>query len=188
MKSIAVVSLLVYIIFSVIGCSPGMNMTGREKIAAINTMAENTLGKLYAEKSSVEHEISKAPGYAVFSNANVNLVVASAGGGYGVLVDNNTGKRTYMKMGMGGVGVGLGLKDFRQVLVFKSKEAMWDFIYNGWDFGGQADATAKSGNKGVEASKEGYAGDVKVYTMTEAGLALQASFNGIKYWMDNDLN
>ena len=38
-------------------------------------------------------------GYAVFDNANVNVILASFGGGYGVVKNNLTGKSTYMNMG-----------------------------------------------------------------------------------------
>ncbi|MHC5157126.1 MAG: YSC84-related protein, partial [Planctomycetota bacterium] len=137
---------------------------------------------------SAEEEIGKAAGYAAFSNANVNIIFASAGGGYGVVVDNETGAKTYMKMGSGGVGLGLGAKDYRQVLIFSTKDSMNKFIDKGWVFGGHADAAAKAGDKGGEASGEGAIGEVKVYAMTEAGLALQATVTGTKYWKDNELN
>ncbi len=54
----------------------------------------------------------------------MNLIFASAGGGYGVVVDNSTGNRTYMKMALGGIGLGLGVKDCRQVLIFKSRDPL----------------------------------------------------------------
>ena len=188
MKNIVILLSLAILSFSVIGCSPGRNLSKPEKISSINSMAEETLQRLYMEEASAKSEIKKAPGYAVFSNANINLIFASAGGGYGVVVDNKTGQRTYMKMGMGGVGLGLGVKDFRQVLVFENNDIMQKFIYSGWEFGGHADAAAKSGEKGAEASGEGYIGGVKVYSMTEAGLALQATVTGTKYWKDDELN
>ena len=151
-------------------------------------MATENLQRLYTEKPSAEDEVKKAAGYAAFSNANINIIFASAGGGYGVVVDNSTGAKTYMKMGSGGVGLGLGAKDYRQVLIFNTEEALKGFIYSGWEFGGHADAAAKAGDKGGEASGEGMIGDTKVYAMTEAGLALQATVTGTKYWKDDELN
>ena len=58
-------------------------------------------------------KIKIAAGYGVFSNANLNIIFASVGDGYGIIVDNETGKETFMKMGMGGLGLGLGVKDYR---------------------------------------------------------------------------
>ena len=170
------------------GCSPGKELTTPEKKDAVNTMADETMQRLYTEKPSTKDEVAKASGYAAFSNANVNIIFASAGGGYGVVVDNKTGEKTYMKMGSGGVGLGLGAKDYRQVMIFNTPEAMAKFIEKGWAFGGHADAAAKAGEKGGEASGEGIAGQVKVYSMTESGLALQATVAGTKYYRDKELS
>ena len=94
-----------------------------------------------------------------------------------------------MKMALGGIGLGLGAKDYRQVLIFKSKKMLRKFIDSGWEFGGHADATAKAGDSGGEVSGAGAIGsDIEVYSMTESGLALQATIAGTKYWEDGDLN
>lgn len=186
-KTIVLLSLLILSI-TLTGCSPGNKLTTAEKRQAIDTMAAETLQRLYTEKPSAQEEVNNAAGYAAFSNANVNIIFASAGGGYGVVVDKATGNKTYMKMGSGGVGLGIGAKDYRQVLIFNTEEAMKGFIESGWEFGGHADAAAKAGDKGGEASGEGMIGDTKVYAMTEAGLALQATVTGTKYWKDDELN
>lgn len=188
MKRITLLLTLLAIIPVTAGCSPGKQLTNTEKISAIDTMAVETLQRLYQEKPSTETEVKNAAGYAAFSNANFNIIFASGGGGYGVVVDNATGHKTYMKMGMGGLGLGLGAKDFRQVLLFENKDVLNRFIYSGWEFGGHADAAAKAGDKGGEVSGEGYVGGVKVYAMTEAGLTLQATVTGTKYWKDKELN
>lgn len=170
------------------GCNPGNNLTTEEKRQAIDNMAEETLQQLYTEKPSARDKVETAVGYAAFSNANINIIFASGGGGYGVAVDNTTKARTYMKMGMGGIGLGLGAKDYRQILIFNDHDAYKNFIYSGWKFGGHADAAAKAGDKGGQASGEGMFGNTKVYSITESGLALQATIAGTKYWKDDELN
>ena len=187
MKKTTIFSLLVLSVV-LAGCSPGKKLTTPEKKDAINTMADETMQRMYTEKPSTKDEIAKASGYAVFSNANVNIILASASGGYGVVVDNATGKKTYMKMGSGGVGLGLGAKDYCQIMIFSTPDSMNKFILSGWAFGGHADAAAKAGDKGGDAGGEGIIGDVKVYTLTESGLALQATVTGTKYWKDDELN
>ncbi|MHC4385691.1 MAG: lipid-binding SYLF domain-containing protein [Planctomycetota bacterium] len=188
MKKTAALFLLLALSVVLIGCSPGNKLTNDEKRQAIDTMAAETLQRLYTERPSTIEQVKKAAGYAAFSNANINIIFASAGGGYGVVIDNATGDKTYMKMGSGGLGIGLGAKDYRQILVFKTADSMNKFILSGWAFGGHADAAAKAGDKGGEASGEGVIGDVKVYAMTESGLALQATVTGTKYWKDDELN
>jgi hypothetical protein len=65
---------------------------------------------------------------------------------------------------------------------------MNNFVDEGWTFGGNADAAAKAGNKGVSVEGELYYGDMTVYTFTDSGLALQATVKGTKFWKDKKLN
>jgi lipid-binding SYLF domain-containing protein len=171
------------------GCGPSAKLTVPERQNIIVDMETETLQRLYQEQPATRDKIKKAAGYGVFSNANVNLILVSAGGGYGVVTDNSTGRRTYMNMALGGLGLGIGAKDYRQVLIFRSKEALNKFVSSGWEFGGHADAAAKAGETGGELSAEGdIAADIEAYAMTESGLALQATVTGTKYWKNADLN
>lgn len=170
------------------GCASMGDGTVAEKRQAIIDMESKTLNRLYREKPDTRAQVSSAAGYAVFSNANVNVIFFAAGTGYGVVKNNQTGSRTYMNMAEGGVGFGLGAKDYRIVMVFHNQDAIEYFIDHGWTVGGNADATAKAGDKGASAEGEGYLGNVTVYTMTESGLALQATVKGTKFWKDKSLN
>ncbi len=155
----------------------------------IQSMKQKTLERLYSEKPSIRSEIEGAEGYAVFSSGGVNLILLSAAYGSGVAHDNKSNQDIYMKMASGGVGIGLGVKDYRLVFVFKTRKAFNQFVTQGWDLSGQADAAAKAGVDGVELSEAAdiFPG-VKVYQMTENGLALQATIQGTKYWKNDDLN
>ncbi len=188
-KSIALCLLSVICLFVLAGCGPSARLSVAERQQLTRNMETETLERLYEERPATKDQIKKAAGYGVFANANVNVILVSAGGGYGVVVDNSTGRRTYMKMALGGVGLGLGAKDYRQVLVFKYKETLKKFTDSGWEFGGHADAAAKAGKSGGELSGEGAIGsDIEAYSITESGLALQATVAGSKYWKDRDLN
>jgi lipid-binding SYLF domain-containing protein len=167
--------------------------TGEEKSVAeqrqeIMQMHNRALTNLYKEHPYAKKEISSAPGYAVFSNAQLNVIFAAVGGGYGVVHSNLNGKNTFMQMGEAGLGLGLGVKDFRAVFVFKTRQAMDDFINDGWAFGAEADAAAKASDKGGEYSGSTTIGDITIYQMTDAGLAAQATVKGTKYWKNDKLN
>ena len=160
-----------------------------KKRAKIQQTRAEVLEQLYQERPSTRREIKNAVGYAVFSNIGVNLIFMSAGGGRGVVHDNKSGKDTYMKMASAGIGIGLGVKDFRGIFVFHTRKALDTFINTGWDFAGQADAAAKSGDKGGEINVAGtVVNGVSLYQLTKAGLALQATLQGTKYWIDKKLN
>lgn len=160
-----------------------------KKRAKINKMKAEVLTQLYAEEPKTRKQIKKAKGYAVFSNVGINVIFFSAGGGRGVAHDNKTGKDIYMKMASAGIGIGMGIKDFRAVFIFHTDDAFNKFVDYGWDFSGQADAAAKSDDKGAEGSQvANLANGVSVYQLTKSGLALQATLQGTKYWKDKKLN
>jgi lipid-binding SYLF domain-containing protein len=163
--------------------------TPDQKRAAVQDMRNVVLGDLYRQKPDVQQQIAGAIGYAVFSNVNVNVVLASFGGGYGVLHDNRSGADTYLKMGELGLGFGAGVKDFRAVLVFHNADALQRFLDYGVGVGAQVDAAAVASSQGGAAvSGELQLDNITVYQLTENGLALQATIKGSKYWPDPELN
>jgi len=170
-------------------CASSKGSTPAEKRQYVADMRTETLNAFYAEDATLRDKVADAPGYAVFSSIGTNLILVSTGGGYGVAHNNTTGQDTYMKMGEVGVGIGLGVKDFRALFIFKKEAALNSFIENGWEWGGEADAAAKAGDQGGEASGAGNVNaDMEVYQLTEAGLALSATISGTKYWKDDELN
>lgn len=179
---------LLFTLLGLMSCSTNQGSTPEEKRAAILAMKNQVLTDLFAARPSARSQVNSAPGYAVFSNANVNLILASFGGGYGVAKNMRSGQHTYMKMGEVGIGFGAGVKDFRIVIVFHSEHALNNFITNGWSFGGQADAAAKAGDKGAGVGGEAIINGATVYQLTESGLALQATIKGTKFWQDETLN
>ncbi|AQQ72060.1 hypothetical protein SMSP2_02440 [Limihaloglobus sulfuriphilus] len=188
MKKVITVILITGFILVFAGCGSPKG-TVSERKSSIISMEQEALSKFYQEDAGIKERVEKAEGYGVFSNININLIFASAGGGYGVVTDNDTREKTYMKMGMGGFGLGLGAKDFRLLLIFHDDETLNSFIEKGWEFGGHADAAAKSGDKGGEGSAHGAVGKgISAYSLTETGLALQATVTGTKYWKDGELN
>jgi lipid-binding SYLF domain-containing protein len=134
-------------------------------------MRQDVLTELYASKPDTEAQIGSASGYAVFSNANINLIFASFGGGRGVVHNNSSGTDTYMRMGEVGVGLGAGVKDFRAIFVFHDNDALKRFLDVGLSIGGEA-----------------LVDNVSVYQLTQSGIALQATIKGTRYWHDAELN
>lgn len=147
------------------------------------------LAKLFREKPGAERELQQAKGYAVFSNIGLNLGLVSTQNGGGILRDNRDGKDTYYRMFSAGGGYGLGIKDFAAILVFHTTEALNQFESEGWDFSAQADANMESESEGdgVETAVTAMPG-TSIYQLTDAGLALQATLQGTKFWPDEDLN
>lgn len=164
------------------------NGTPEERRQSIQSMREEVLAELYAIKPDTRAQLNNSAGFAVFSNANINLIFASFGGGIGVIHDNNSGADTFMRMGEIGVGIGAGVKDFRAVFVFHDVDTLERFLDVGIAVGGQADAAAKAGDLGIAVGGEAVIDNISVYQLTQSGLALQAIVKGTYYWKDADLN
>lgn len=188
MKSVKLVIILVATAILLSACALTSERTPADKRAHILKMRDQALNDLFRVKPYARSIVQDSPGYAVFSNANVNVLFASFSGGYGVVTNNSTGKRTYMKMGEIGLGLGLGVKDFRAVFVFHKRATMEKFISHGWQFGGHVDAAAKTSDQGHAFGAELLVDDITIYQLTKAGFALQATLKGTKYWRDRSLN
>lgn len=155
---------------------------------AILDMRDEALTELFELRPDVQAQLNEAPGYGAFSTAGLKLFFVSAGGGRGVVRDNSSGENTFMNMGEVGVGLGLGVKDLRLVFVFHDEATLNRFIDQGWSFGGEVDAAAKTTDVGGAVGGQVALGNITVYQMTRSGLALEAVLKGTRYWKNPDLN
>lgn len=160
-----------------------------EKRSEIKDARSAALEKLYKEKPRAKDEVASAKGYAVFSSIGVNLFLVATERGGGILRDNRSGEDTYMKMFSAGGGIGMGVKDFSMIFIFHTVKAMQEFQTEGWDFSGKADANAEINGEGAGREEAlTVVPGTTIYQLTEAGLALQATLQGTKFWADEDLN
>lgn len=166
-----------------------VSISPEERRNELLEMRATTLKTLFKKVPQSESEIKNSVGYAVFSNIGINLLILSTGNGSGVIHNNKTGKDLFMKMLSGGVGLGLGVKDFRGVFIFSTEEAFQEFVTYGRQASLQADAAAKYDQDGDAASLAlDVAPGVTLYQLTENGLAIQATLQGTKFWIDDKLN
>jgi lipid-binding SYLF domain-containing protein len=160
----------------------------KKKQAKVIEMKDKTLADLYKGKPEAASEIKNAPGYAVFDNNGIHLLLLATSRGNGVVMSNG-GTPYFMKMKTIGAGPGIGVKDYRVIFVFKNAAALRKFKEGGWDTTAEADAAAKSKDSGGAASTSGSSvDDVRIYTITKKGVALQATLGGTKFSKDGDLN
>jgi hypothetical protein len=124
-----------------------------EKRQTVRQQRDEMLADLYRAKPEMKERLKQAAGYATFKQTDVNLFLLASGNGYGMLVDNKTGKETVMRVASLGGGIGLGLKDLRIIFVFNDPKVMQQFLEQGWQFGGKADAAAKYQDTGVSADQ-----------------------------------
>jgi lipid-binding SYLF domain-containing protein len=215
MKAIRTVLVILATFPLLSACYTAKGSTVAEKRAYTNRMANETLHNLYKADPSTRSRIARAPGYAVISSMESGIFLVGTGNGYGVAVNNRTGKRTYMRKGALGVGIGMGLRNLRTVYIFHSKAALDRFIERGMMVGTDANVTAKAKGKGITAGGQaglgaggvsaGLGGEadtgksggseassvgmgVDTYVLTQWGAVARANVMGTKYWKDKHLN
>jgi lipid-binding SYLF domain-containing protein len=179
------ISIVAIVMFSGFWSGKSIDSQRSQRVQESNEILE----LLYKHAPDSKEMIAGAYGYATFSNVGVNLILLSAEGGTGMAHVNASGTNTYMNMASGGFGFGLGVKDFRAIFIFENKAVFDQFVNEGWEANAQADAAAKLSEKGAAyGAAITVAPGIRLYKLTQNGLALQATIQGTKYWKDNELN
>ncbi|WP_298923057.1 hypothetical protein [uncultured Ramlibacter sp.] len=161
-------------------------LTAQEKQAeqeARLKLATDGLERLYKLQPEVRAALEKAPGYAVFDVSSIYAIFLVGQKGKGVLFDNTTKKPVFMTSARAGTGPGVGKQRVYQIFVFKSKGAMDQFILAG-DAGADIGASVSAGQGGMVRSFNPY---IDIYQVPESGMALQASWGGTVYTVDQQL-
>ncbi|WP_194270181.1 lipid-binding SYLF domain-containing protein [Candidatus Methylospira mobilis] len=181
--------ILTLLILSGSGCASNPPATPAQQRLQINSMADGAMSNIYAQYPKSRNVVRTAAGYAVFDISGGKMLYGGMDHGEGVVVDNVTRKRTYMKMFELQPGFGFGISNSRLVFVFKTRAALKNFITSGWQFSTRMSAAAKNEDQGG-AFDLGYAinPDTTVYQMTEKGALVGVSITGAKYWMNDELN
>lgn len=157
--------------------------------ADIRAVADETLGELYQQYPAARRQVQRAAGYAVFSNFGFKILFLGSATGEGLAVNQATQRETFMRMVELQPGYGFGAQQFKLVFVFQTPQAFEQFVSSGWEFGGNAMASAQSstqqmGNQmGVSVSP-----GVLMYQLSGAGAIVGVSITGAKYFPDSSLN
>jgi lipid-binding SYLF domain-containing protein len=160
-----------------------------QKRHQVREMAHDSLATLYEISPGARYAVEHAAGYAVFSTFGIKIFFGGGTTGKGVVVNNRTHRDTYMKMVQVQGGLGFGIKKDRLIFVFETYRAMRDFINQGWEFGGQASASAMYADKGgTFAGAVSVMPGVYLYQITETGLSASLTIQGTKIYKDDDLN
>ena len=154
--------------------------------AKLDTMAEETLTRLFDQHPESRELFDRSAGYGVFDLREASFYVV-AGYGRGVAVDLSNGSRTYMKMATAGAGMSLGIGGFDKqlVILFEDAGQLAEFVTKG------ADATAQVGTmKGEEQDQVGirFNEGKAVFVLTGKGWKVAAKLTGSRYWPDEELN
>jgi hypothetical protein len=159
-----------------------------QKRQATMQMATTGLDALIKQNPKIKQDIEKAPGYAVFSTTNVNVVLIVVARGEGVLYDKRRKEPVFMQALKTGEGLGAGYQDQYQIVIFKTTSAIDQFLLtsiDGQKGGIDVDANFSAGSGGTIRS---FNPDITFYTVGLSGYDLQANYGGTLYLVDQQLN
>jgi hypothetical protein len=186
---------LLSIAMALIGCQStgqdGKPLTPAEIVkqrAATIKMGETGLAAFYKQNPSAKKEIEAAPGYAVFSTTNVNVVLLVVARGEGILHDKRRKEPIFLRSIKTGEGLGAGYQDQYQIIVFKTTSAIDQFLLTSIDGqrgGLDVDANFSAGSGGTIRS---FNPNITFYTVGLSGYDLQANYGGTLYLVDEQLN
>jgi lipid-binding SYLF domain-containing protein len=146
-------------------------------------IASQGLEKLYAMQPESRKAVEAAVGYAVFEVDSIYAVLFVGQKGKGVLFDNATKKPTFMNSARAGTGPGVGKQTVYQIFVFKTRQALDQFVVAG-NAGGDLGASASTGTGGIVRS---FNPSIDIFQVPLSGMALQASWGGTVYSVDSQL-
>lgn len=151
--------------------------TTEQKRAHVDAYAKESIDLLVKQTPEVQAQLDEAKGYAVIRQSVLKVPIFGGGSGWGVIVEKETGKRTYVKLRRFDVGGGWGARVTRVIAILHTPEALKEALDGGFEFSAGAEAGAKAGDVGG-----GTAGGVKdkeggksVYVLLDTGASATAT-------------
>lgn len=169
---------VILIALTAIGCAGGLVGSKEKKLAYFSGLEHDTLARLVKEYPATEKELANSVGYLVAEKDVVKVPMFGAGGGAGVVLDKETGKRSYLRIPELQFGAGWGGRVEKIVLIFQDVHKLRDLADGKWHAGMEAEAAAKAGDVGLAGSgnttdllKKGFS----TYVLTDAGASATAT-------------
>jgi lipid-binding SYLF domain-containing protein len=165
--------------------------TAAEKRAHVDAYADESIALLVKQTPEVQAKIDAAKGYAVIRQSVLKIPIFGGGSGWGVIVEKDTGKRTYVKLRRFDFGGGLGARVTRVIAVLSTPKALEEALDGGFEFNAGAEAGAKAGDVGggVAGGAQESGSGKTVYVLLDTGASATATVGVLrmsKYGYLND--
>lgn len=139
----------------------------------LDAMGEKAIATFVAAKPQVQGLLDHSVGYTVVNMSVTKIPGIGTGAGYGVVVNKQTGNRTYLRVTQFEVGGGLGAEKFKVLIIFddaklleKTAKGVWHY-----DAGAQAVAGSESADTSTSRSGAGY----EAFKLTESGACVRVT-------------
>jgi len=183
MKSL---SISFFIALLLLGCSTMTLSQKKSEQDKIDLMAKTTIDTLIKEDPSIQEALDKAAGYAVINWKVTKVPVVGAGGGYGLVVNKETNKHTYVDVSRFDLGGGWGVRSFKNLIIIHNKETLKDGENGIWKFAAGAEVAA--GNLSAEGNSNKLDQDTTTHILLDGGGSATATVRVLHMSINSDLN
>ena len=157
--------------------------------AKLNDMSQQVLSRMYEKYPSSRSAVQNVYAYCTISASSVKWGFWGDEHGRGVAVNQDTGKRIYVKMKEVSLGVNFGAKEYDLLFLITNKTAWDKFISGNIKFGSEASAQASDGVTGATFAQATLVADgVWVFQLDKKGLAFELTLKGAKISPYKNLN
>jgi len=175
---------LLIVLFLVEACTSIPVDQRADKRTQLDKEADQTIADMLEQDPGIQQELEEAAGYFVSRVSAANLAIVGGGQGMGVLVDRQSGDRTYMNVKRFDLGAGLGVRYYRVLLIVDDQDKL-EAIRDGWTFRGVASDVA-AGTAGSEATSQAGQG-FSVHIQSELGASVAATARIVRLSVNRDL-
>ena len=177
-------ALVVIFCLALLGACTSIPVEERDaRRAEINRDAEETIALLMEQDPEFAEALEMSAGYMTSRISSATVAVVGGARGIGVLVNKQSGDRTYVNFKRTDLGAGLGLTKFRFLVLAEDAEALENIPSQ--KYLSSLTAAMSAGEKG---SRGGYnSAGYRVFTVSESGASVAATARLTKVSVNNDL-
>lgn len=164
--------------------------TTEQKRAHVDAYAKESIDLLVKQMPEVQAQLDEAKGYAVIRQSVLKIPIFGGGSGWGVIVEKESGKRTYVKLRRFDVGGGWGARVTRVIAILHTPDALKEALDGGFEFSAGAEAGAKAGDVGggVAGGAQDKKGGKSVYVLLDTGASATATVGVLRISTYDALN
>lgn len=170
------------------GCATPDGDTPQEKRDYTLDVRKEALAELYAENPGAKAEADAAAGTFFLSGFSLHPGLLTVANGYGVVENNATGEKTYVRLGRFGVGPGISVKGYYLFVMIDDEETLHELEEGGYFGGAFAEASFELGFGGSAAATAVFNDAVHGYIWTHTGVALELTLAFSHIGGEDELN
>lgn len=174
-----------FIVLAISGCSTMTPSEKETKRDELDTMAQAAITGLLKQDETIQAKLDNSLGYAVANMKVTKVPIVGAGGGEGVFLDKETGRRIYFTVSRFDIGGGWGVRSYKVLLVAETQQIVDRFNEGAWEF--QAGVEASAGTASAEGTSGGSNEGFSLHLLSDGGASATATARVIRIKVNDEL-